>query len=404
MISMRLQSILILFFIFFHGKTLHLEINCYLCSAYSTISLMKRLLLIFIATLLNMAVTEASELRNLKVNRMLTPYGIVRTGQFSWQIASEENNVRQLAYHIRVASTEEGLQGGPTMMWDSERRESADMIQVYYQGRRFPYDSTIYWQLDVWLSNNEHLQSPVQKIKTGSKGQGWNESPVTKADVQHDYFFYRRWLHTLMMNQAESGELQQPVPDDTSAIPVDQVAAVLYSLFKEEGDVKALYDYYNMVRQWMTYRCQKDSTVSTQLIHLMSEMAQRQNLQADVHEYSRLKGDSITYEPYWLYADEPAWCRGAIRQAESSIAYNRVELTIPSIGNKNSKDSISHECPYGTIHSKWSRAEGKTILWEIMIPVGVQARVHYPKDYADEEGKTSKILGSGKWEIKLSHT
>lgn len=363
---------------------------------------MNRLLLIFIASLLNMTVTEASELQNLRVNRMLTPYGIVRTGQFSWQIVSEENNVRQLAYHIRVASTVEGLQGGPTMMWDSERRESPDMVQVYYQGRRFPYDSTVYWQLDVWLSNNEHLQSPIQKFQTGSKGQGWNDSPITKADVQRDYLFYRRWLHTLMMNQAESGELFQPVPDDSKAIPVDSVAGVLYSLYKDEGDVKVLHDYYNMVRQWMTFHCRKDSTVSTHLIHLMSEIAQRINLQADVHEYSRFKGDSTTYEPYWLYADEPAWNRGAIRQAESSIGYNRVEVTIPSLGIEECEDSVFHKCPYGTIRSKWSKAKDKTITWKIMIPVGVQARVHYPSNYADEENKKSKILGSGYWILELS--
>ena len=362
---------------------------------------MSRRLLISLVSMLSIVVTEASELQNLRVNRMLIPYGIVRTGQFSWQIESEENNVRQLAYHIKVASTEEGLQGGPTLMWDSEKRESSDMVQVYYQGRRFPYDSTVYWQLEVWLSNNEHLQSPVQKIQTGSKGSEWNISSLTKEDGPHYYFYYRRWLHTLMMNQSDSGELYQPVPNDSSAIPVDRVAAVLYSLYKDEGDVKVLFDYYNMVRQWMTYRCQKDSTFSIQLIGMLKEMAQKQNLLADVHEYSRLKVDSTAYEPYWLYTDEPAWCGGAIRQTDSSVAYNRVEITIPSLEGK-CENSVSHKCPYGTISSKWSRGDDDSIAWEVHIPIGVQAKVLFPKDYADEEGKDSRILGSGRWTLNLS--
>lgn len=343
---------------------------------------------------------HASELTNLRVNRMLNPQGIIRMGQFSWQIASEGNDVRQLAYQIKVASSPEGLKGGPTMMWDSERQESAEMVQVFYQGRRFPYESTIYWQLEVWLNNNEHLLSPIQKIQTGRKGSEWNDNPVSKDDVLHDYFYYLRWLHTLQMKQADSGELFLPVPDDTLAIPVNRVAGVLYSLYKDEGDVKAVYDYYNMVKRWMMFQYQKDNTISSQLISMMTEMAQRISLQADILEYTRLNGDSTIYEPYWLYAPKPAWCDGAIKQTSSSIAYNRIEITIPSLSSMN-KDTISHECPYGSICSKWSKKEDNTISWEVQLPVGVQAHVIYPKGYADDEGGRSHVLGSGEWIIRL---
>lgn len=365
------------------------------------IMLMKRLLFIILALVSGIAVTQASELRNLRVNRMSHPQGIVRTGQFSWQIVSEENDVYQVAWYIKVASTREGLQGGPTMMWDSERREGADMVQVYYQGRRFPYDSTVYWQLEVWLSNNEHLQSPVQEFHTGSKGTVWNSTPLTADEPRQDYFRYLRWLHTLMIHQAESGELFQPVPDDTSAIPVERAAAVLYSLYREEGDVKSLYDYYNMVRQWMYFRCQQDSTVSAQLIDMMTEMARQQNLQGDVIAYSRIKVDSTAYEPFWLYTDEPAWCGGAIRQSASGIAYNRVEIMIPSLDSEP-EGHITHECPYGTISSEWSRS-GDELTWDIQIPVGVRAQICYPEGYVDAEGNTDYYIGSGSWELKLNN-
>ena len=362
--------------------------------------MLNRLLFIFFLLFTFSFLCHASELTNLRVNRMTNPKGIVRKGQFSWQIISEENDIRQLAYHIKVASTEEGLQGGPTLMWDSERRESSDMIQIFYQGRRFPYESTVYWQLEVWLSNDEHLKSPVQIIKTGSKGSEWNGTPVTKNEEKHDYFYYLRWLHTLQMNQADSGELFLPVPNDTSSISVDRVAAILYSLYKEEGDVKALYDYYNMVNRWMMFRCQKDSTVSSQLISMMTEMAQCQNLQSDVLAYSRLRSDTTAYAPFWLYTDEPEWCRGAITQTASGIAYNRVDMTIPS-HTEISRDSITHECPYGSIRSEWIKEEGGAISWEIQIPVGVQARLLYPKGYADEDNQHSQVIGSGCWIVRL---
>jgi hypothetical protein len=274
------------------------------------------------------------------------------------------------------------------------------MVQVFYQGRRFPYESTIYWQLEVWLSNGEHLKSPVQKIQTGKKGTAWNDTPVTKGEAQHDYFYYLRWLNSLQMNQADSGELFLPVPDDSLSIPVDSVAAVLYSLYRDEGDVKALYDYYYMVKRWMMFHCQKDSTVSTQLISIMTEMAQRQNLHADVMEYKKMKGDSTAYKPYWLYTDEPAWCGKAINQINGSIAYNRIELSIPSL-TERSKGAVSHTCPYGFIRSKWSREEGGAVSWEIKLPVGVQAHVLYPKGYADSGGERSLVMESGEWILRL---
>lgn len=356
---------------------------------------------ILLVIMLKAAFCQASELVNLTVNRMTEPKGIVRTGQFSWQIISEENDVRQLAYHIKVASTPEGLHGGPALMWDSDRRESSDMVQVFYQGRRFPYEGTVYWRLEVWLSNNEHLKSPIQKIETGSKSTIWNGTLITKKDnEQRDYFYYLRWLHTLQVNQADNGQLFQPIPDDTLGIPVDNVAAVLYSLYKDEGDVKVLYDYYNMVYRWMKFRCEKDSTISSQLLSMMKEMAQQQNLHADVMEYGRLRSDSTEYKPYWLYTDEPAWCGGAITQATSSIAYNRVEVTIPSLSEQNKSD-VSHKCPYGVINSKWKKEDGDIINWEIQLPVGVQAHVTYPKGYADNEGKRSLVLGSGGWMLRI---
>ena len=38
----------------------------------------------------------------------------------------------------------------------------------------------------------------------------------------------------------------------------------------------------------------------------------------------------------------------------------------------------------------------------LLLSIGVQAKVLFPKDYADEEGKDSRILGSGRWTLNLS--
>ena len=52
-------------------------------------------------------------------------------------------------------------------MWDSEQTSSDESINIPYQGRRLPYASRVFWQVEVWLNTGEHLKSPVQSFLTG---------------------------------------------------------------------------------------------------------------------------------------------------------------------------------------------------------------------------------------------
>ena len=100
---------------------------------------------------------------------MTEPAGITRTAQFSWQITSKKPNVMQTAYRIRVATSKADLKAGRNLLWDSEQTTSDESVAVPYQGRRLPYESQVFWQVEVWLSTGEHLTSPVQSFLTGLK-------------------------------------------------------------------------------------------------------------------------------------------------------------------------------------------------------------------------------------------
>lgn len=110
-----------------------------------------------------------SDLTGFRVCRMTEPAGITRTAQFSWQILSKKPNVMQTAFRLRVAASAADLKANSNLLWDSERTESGESVAVPYQGRRLPYQSRIFWQVEVWLSTGEHLKSPVQSFLTGMK-------------------------------------------------------------------------------------------------------------------------------------------------------------------------------------------------------------------------------------------
>jgi len=130
---------------------------------------MRHFFLPLVAMFLILQEAMGSDLKGFRVGRMAEPAGITRTAQFSWQITSNKPNVAQTAYRLRVATSKAGLKSDTGLLWDSERTNSDKSVAVPYQGRRLPYQSRIYWQVEVWLSTGEHLTSPVQSFLTGLK-------------------------------------------------------------------------------------------------------------------------------------------------------------------------------------------------------------------------------------------
>ena len=142
----------------------------------------------FVSTLLllfSAVWAQAADISDLRVNRMTEPSGIVRTAWFSWTVSSEQQDVRQEAYSIRVASSQAALKSGEGLLWESGRVESSETLQVPYQGRRLPSGSTLYWQVEAWLSSGEHVVSPVRRFETALKLSEWRARWIGVADFEH---------------------------------------------------------------------------------------------------------------------------------------------------------------------------------------------------------------------------
>ena len=117
---------------------------------------MRRLLIILLALLsLTASATKKKVVKpdvcvgNLRVENLDQPLGIdTAEPRFSWQIASDKQDVRQTAYQI-IVSTDKGE------VWNSGRVESDQQLWVRYQGQPLKSATQCTWKVKVWTNVGE---------------------------------------------------------------------------------------------------------------------------------------------------------------------------------------------------------------------------------------------------------
>ncbi|MCY1719022.1 glycoside hydrolase family 78 protein [Prolixibacteraceae bacterium Z1-6] len=84
------------------------------------------------------------------------PVGIdVFKPRLSWQIVSEEVNVKQTTYEIRVADSPKNLGKNRTLTWSSGKVSSDQSVNVVYEGPALKSMERYYWQVRVWDSSGK---------------------------------------------------------------------------------------------------------------------------------------------------------------------------------------------------------------------------------------------------------
>ena len=84
--------------------------------------------------------------KNLRCENMINPLGVdIAMPRFSWQLVSDEKNVLQTAYEIRV-----GSKPGSADTWSSGKQISAASIYVPYRGNPLGSANIYYWQVRIW--------------------------------------------------------------------------------------------------------------------------------------------------------------------------------------------------------------------------------------------------------------
>ncbi len=96
---------------------------------------------------------QAVEIQHLRCEYLVNPLGIDAVPRLSWEIgASNERGVKQVAYQILVASSEEQLKKGKGDLWDSGKVASDQQNQIAYAGKPLSSKMRCHWKVKVWVS------------------------------------------------------------------------------------------------------------------------------------------------------------------------------------------------------------------------------------------------------------
>lgn len=79
----------------------------------------------------------------------------VEKPRFSWQILSEEKNVLQTAYEIRVADSPKNMAKKSKQLWSTGKVESDKSVNIEYGGTALKSMQRAYWQVRIWDNNGK---------------------------------------------------------------------------------------------------------------------------------------------------------------------------------------------------------------------------------------------------------
>jgi alpha-L-rhamnosidase len=116
------------------------------------------------------------------------PLGIdVQHPRLSWKIFSDQENVLQAAYEIRVADSPTNLNRKNKLIWSSGKVESDQSVNVEYQGPENEPMQRVYWQVRIWDNQN--------------KATKWSEPAFWEMGITEPELWTASWI--TMENEKE---------------------------------------------------------------------------------------------------------------------------------------------------------------------------------------------------------
>ena len=93
---------------------------------------------------------------SLKVEMQENPQGLgTSTPRFSWQISSAQPDLQQESYQIQVAGSEQNLEKGNDLLWDSGIVSDDESILIPYKGDTLSPREVYYWRVKVITNQGE---------------------------------------------------------------------------------------------------------------------------------------------------------------------------------------------------------------------------------------------------------
>ena len=116
------------------------------------LKLTKLLLVLFAISSFSAVAAVKTEVKELICEYHTNPLGIdIQKPRLSWKIASAEENVLQTAYEIKV--TDQSAKG--KLLWTSGKVNSAQSVDVIYDGPALKSMQRVSWQVRVWDNKNK---------------------------------------------------------------------------------------------------------------------------------------------------------------------------------------------------------------------------------------------------------
>ncbi len=118
--------------------------------------LMRLFSLVALFSFFSICVNAKTQVSNLICEYHTNPIGIdVQHPRLSWQLVSDEQNVMQTAYEIRVANNPSDLSKKSKWIWSTGKVPSDQSLDVVYEGPEIESMQRVYWQVRVWDNNNK---------------------------------------------------------------------------------------------------------------------------------------------------------------------------------------------------------------------------------------------------------
>lgn len=134
----------------------------------------------------------AVKVDSLKVEMQENPVGVeTPTPRFSWQIASNVQDIHQKAYRIQVARSEQDLKKETNLLWDSGDVPNDESVLIPYEGEALLSGEVYYWRVKAITNQGETAWS-----KTGH----WSMALLNASEWQ------AKWIgEDTLSNPGETG-------------------------------------------------------------------------------------------------------------------------------------------------------------------------------------------------------
>ncbi len=143
------------------------------------------MLLIIFCSAISVYAKSKTQVVNLVNEYLVNPIGIdVQKPRLSWQILSDEQNVMQSAYEIRVADSPENLSKKSRLIWTSGKVTGDNSVNVEYGGLELQSMQRAYWQVRIWDNTGKATEWSIPAFwEMGVLNPGlWKASWISKAN------------------------------------------------------------------------------------------------------------------------------------------------------------------------------------------------------------------------------